>query len=146
MAVTRLRIRVGNNWYNVEISDLGQSPIKVTVDDETYSVDIESPSPQSRSRPRRGRVAPPGIEIPPPSQRTVASSAADNVIRSPMPGRVISISVRPGEQVTDGQELCVIEAMKMEQSVRASRDGVVKEILVQPTDSVRTNDPLMELE
>ena len=40
----------------------------------------------------------------------------------------------------------VVEAMKMEQSIRAARNGVVKDILVQPMDSVRTNDPLIELE
>lgn len=146
MAVTRLRIRVGNNWYNVEISDLNQFPIEVTVDGETYSVDIEGLSSESRPRPRRGRTETPGIVVPPPTSRTTASSTADNIIRSPMPGRVISILVRPGERVSAGQEVCVVEAMKMEQSIRATRDGVVKEILVQPTDSVRTNDPLMELE
>ena len=65
---------------------------------------------------------------------------------SPLSGRVISILVRPGEPVIKGQEVCVVEAMKMEQSIRATRDGVVKEIRVQPMDSVRTNDPLIELE
>lgn len=59
---------------------------------------------------------------------------------------MISIMVRPGDQVTAGQEVCVVEAMKMEQSIRAHRDGVVKEIMVQPMDTVRTNDPLIELE
>ena len=54
--------------------------------------------------------------------------------------------VRPGDQVTAGQEVCVVEAMKMEQSIRAHRDGVVNEILVQPMDTVRTNDALIELE
>ena len=63
-----------------------------------------------------------------------------------MPGRVISIMVRPGDRVSAGQEVCLVEAMKMEQSIRATLDGVVKEVLVQPMDSVRTNDPLIELE
>jgi biotin carboxyl carrier protein len=63
-----------------------------------------------------------------------------------MPGRVISIMVRPGDTVSAGQEVCVVEAMKMEQSIRSPQNGVVKEIRVQPMDSVRTNDPLMELE
>ena len=43
-------------------------------------------------------------------------------------------------------EVCVVEAMKMEQSIRAPRDGVVKEIHVQPLDTVNTNDPLIDLE
>ncbi len=68
------------------------------------------------------------------------------MLRSPMPGRVMSISVRPGDRVSAGDEVCVVEAMKMEQSIRAPRDGVVKTIHVQPLDSVSANDPLIELE
>ena len=45
-----------------------------------------------------------------------------------------------------GAEVCVVEAMKMEQSIRAFRDGVVKAVHVQPMDSVSANDPLIELE
>jgi biotin carboxyl carrier protein len=63
-----------------------------------------------------------------------------------MPGRVISILVRPGDSVSAGDEVCVVEAMKMEQSIRAHRDGVVKTIFVQPMDPVKTDDPLIELE
>ena len=95
---------------------------------------------------RPGRTETSGIIVPPTGSRASASSTSANVIRPPMPGRVISILVRPGEQVSAGQEVCVVEAMKMEQSIRTTRDGVVKAVLVQPMDSVRTNDPLLELE
>jgi biotin carboxyl carrier protein len=58
----------------------------------------------------------------------------------------MSILVRPGDRVSAGDEVCVVEAMKMEQSIRADRDGVVREVHVQPLDSVNANDPLIELE
>lgn len=146
MAITRLRVRVGFNWYNVEVGDLSRSPVQVTVDGETVSVEVEGLGRQTPARPRRGRTQTPGIVVPPPASRVNPTSAEGNVIRSPMPGRVISIMVRPGESVSVGQEVCVVEAMKMEQSIRSPQNGVVKEIRVQPMDSVRTNDPLMELE
>ena len=63
-----------------------------------------------------------------------------------MPGRVLAVMVRPGDQVSAGDDLCVVEAMKMEQIIRAHRSGVVRTIYVQPMDSVSTNDPLIELE
>jgi biotin carboxyl carrier protein len=63
-----------------------------------------------------------------------------------MPGRVISVLVQPGDRVSQGDEVCVVEAMKMEQSIRSNRDGVVKTVLVKPMDSVKANDPLVELE
>ena len=56
------------------------------------------------------------------------------------------ILVRLGQPVGAAQEVCVVEAMTIEQRIRAPRDGAVKEIKVQPMDSVRTNDPLIELE
>jgi biotin carboxyl carrier protein len=58
----------------------------------------------------------------------------------------MSILVRPGDQVSAGDEVCVVEAMKMEQSIRSPRDGVVKAVHVQPLDSVNPDDPLVELE
>tara|TARA_Y100000588_G_scaffold75606_2_gene78812 strand:- start:525 stop:962 length:438 start_codon:yes stop_codon:yes gene_type:complete len=145
LAVTTLRIKVGDNWYNVEVGELTQSPVEVTVEGETFLVEVEGLPTPPPARPRRGRTQAPGIVVPPPTTRN-SGGAADNIIASPMAGRVISILVRPGDQVTTGQEVCVVEAMKMEQSIRAARNGVVKDILVQPMDSVRTNDPLIELE
>lgn len=146
MAVTRLRLRVGDNWYEVEVGDLSQSPLEVSVDGETFAVEVEGLPGRPSARPRRGRLQSPGVVVPPPTGRATPHSPDDDIIRSPMPGRVISIMVRPGDRVSAGQEVCVVEAMKMEQSIRATRNGVVKEVLVQPTDSVRTNDPLLSLE
>ncbi len=146
MAVTNLRIKVGDNWYNVEVGELTHSPVQVTVEGETFLVEVEGLPAQVPTRPRRGRTQTPGIVVPPPPTRGSASRGPDNIIVSPMPGRVISIMVRPGDNVSAGQEVCVVEAMKMEQSIRATRDGVVRAVLVQPMDSVRTNDPLIELE
>ena len=146
MAVTRLRVRVGFNWYTVEVGDLTSSPVQVTVDGETVTVEVEGLEGQVPARPRRGRTQTPGIMVPPPASRVNPIVGDGNFIRSPMPGRVISIMVRPGDRVSVGQEVCVVEAMKMEQSIRSPQNGVIKEIRVQPMDSVRTNDPLMELE
>ena len=145
MAVTTLRIKVGDNWYTVEVGELTHSPVQVTVEGETFFVEVEGLTDQPPARPRRGRTQAVGI-VAPPIPRGSAGETPDNIIASPLSGRVISILVRPGDRVTAGQEVCVVEAMKMEQSIRATRDGVIKEILVQPMDAVRTNDPLMELE
>jgi len=146
LAVTTLRIKVGDNWYNVEVGELTQSPVQVTVEGETFLVEVEGLPAQAPARARRGRTQIPGIVVPPPPTRGSAGNAPDNIIASPLSGRVISILVRPGDRVSTGQEVCVVEAMKMEQSIRAPRNGIVKEVLVQPMDSVRTNDPLIELE
>ena len=64
----------------------------------------------------------------------------------PMPGLVVAIHVKEGQQVTAGEALCVVEAMKMENILRAERDATVAEILAQPGDSLAVDDVIMEFE
>ncbi len=144
--MTTIRVRVGDHWYTVEVGDLTRSPVQVTVDGESFDVDIDAVA--AASPPRRGRPAG-GLAVPDAPAASPTGSGApidDDILRSPMPGRVMSVMVRPGDTVTAGDEVCVVEAMKMEQSILAHRDGVVKTVFVQPLDSVSANDPLVELE
>jgi len=62
----------------------------------------------------------------------------------PMPGLVRSISVAEGNDVKAGDTLAVIEAMKMENVLRAERDGVVKKIFAKPGDSLAVDAVIME--
>ena len=146
MAITNLRIKVGERWYTVRVGDLDHSPVEVTVEGETYHVEVEGLPAEPPTQPRPSRPNRSDTLAPPSASRTGPITSSDNVLRSPMPGRVIAILVRPGDRVSMGDELCVVEAMKMEQSIRAPRDGVVGTIHVQPMDSVHANDPLIELE
>ena len=144
--MTTIRVRIGEQWFTVEVGDLAQSPVQVTVDGETFEVEIEAdagPTPVRRGRPAGGLTVP---DAPAAQPSGSAAQIDDDILRSPMPGRVMSILVRPGDTVSAGDEVCVVEAMKMEQSILAHRDGVVKTVFVQPLDSVTANDPLVELE
>ncbi len=67
-------------------------------------------------------------------------------ISSPMPGKVVKIPVAPGEQVTAGQTLIVIEAMKMQSEFKATSDRTVQEILVKEGDTVNAHQLLIKLE
>jgi pyruvate carboxylase subunit B len=62
-----------------------------------------------------------------------------------MPGRVVAILVRPEQTVSAGQGLVVLEAMKMENEIKAGRDGVVGEIFVDVGDAVEAGDRLVEV-
>ena len=68
------------------------------------------------------------------------------MILSPMPGSVFSVNVKVGETIEAGQEVCVVEAMKMQNSLKALAKGTVKEILVNAGDSVAADDVLVEFE
>ena len=153
--MTTVRVRIGDRWYTVEVGDLSRSPATVTVDGEAFQIDIEVDSDLGPVPPRPVPPRPPAVRavpdapaVPaaPPAGSPVTAAPADDILRSPMPGRVMSVLVRPGDAVAAGAEVCVVEAMKMEQSILAHRDGIVKTVFVQPLDSVNANDPLVELE
>ena len=69
-----------------------------------------------------------------------------NAVTAPLPGRIIDIKVKVGDEVKAGQEVLVLEAMKMENSVTTDYSGKVKQILVQAGDTVATDAVLLEIE
>ncbi|XP_067116146.1 propionyl-CoA carboxylase alpha chain, mitochondrial [Osmerus mordax] len=69
-----------------------------------------------------------------------------SLLRSPMPGSVVAVSVKPGDTVAEGQEICVIEAMKMQNSMTAARTAKVKSVHCKPGETVGEGDLLVELE
>ncbi|XP_062957865.1 propionyl-CoA carboxylase alpha chain, mitochondrial isoform X1 [Cynocephalus volans] len=69
-----------------------------------------------------------------------------SILRSPMPGVVVAVSVKPGDVVAEGQEICVIEAMKMQNSMTAGKTGKVKSMHCKAGDTVGEGDLLVELE
>ena len=65
------------------------------------------------------------------------------LLLSPMPGLLVSVSVEEGQEVKAGEELAVIEAMKMENSLRAEQDCVVATILVKSGETVEVDQTIM---
>ena len=148
----RFRLRVGDEWFAIEVQDAGPGTVRVLVNDEPVEVELEtvaqaapaapprpSPAPSTPSRP----VAP--VAPPPPVAPPSVMGDAKRIV-APMPGRMISVGVKPGDQVSPGDEVCVMEAMKMEQSIRASAAGVVKEVHAQPGQIVAAGAVLVDLE
>ncbi len=138
-----IRVKIGDRWYTVEVEEPLGSPARVTVEGETFLVEVD------RGGPRRSpaRTFRPGLPV--PATRTgppVQSAADDGIIKSPMSGKVLAIRVKPGAKVASGDEVCVVEAMKMEQSIRAPRAGTIKKIHVKPLQQVNIHAPLVELD
>lgn len=74
------------------------------------------------------------------------AGAAEREVHAPMPGLVLSIAVEPGQSVAAGDSLLVLEAMKMENELRAHHDAVVKAVHVAPGEAVSKNALLIEFE
>ncbi len=78
-----------------------------------------------------------------PARKAVGAS---NLLRSPMPGLVLSIAVEEGQKVVTGAVLAVVEAMKMENVLRAEQDGTVARVLSRPGDSLALDQVILEFE
>ena len=139
-----VRVKIGERWYTVEVEEPLVSPARVTVEGETFLVDVDTDSVQRRTRPAGFRA--PASAPPARSSAPAPSASSDSIITSPMSGKVLAIRVKPGSAVASGEEVCVVEAMKMEQSIRAPRAGTVKKIHVKPLDQVQIHAPLVELD
>jgi propionyl-CoA carboxylase alpha chain len=87
---------------------------------------------------RTGRAAEYAARMPPK-----APPDTSRLVKSPMPGLIVSVAVAAGEEVKLGQELCVLEAMKMENVLRAERDGVVGELKIKARDTVAADQVLL---
>ena len=65
------------------------------------------------------------------------------ILMCPMPGLIVKIDVQVGEEVQEGQALCTVEAMKMENILKSEKDCVIDKVLIKPGDSVGANEELI---
>ncbi len=76
----------------------------------------------------------------------IGGSASDTRIKAPMPGKILGLSVKPGDRIELGQVVLVLEAMKMENEISSTVDGIVKDVKVNVGDTVMVGDVLIETE
>ena len=142
-----LRVRVNDRWYTVEAVDVDAEPAVVLVDGERVEVSLSEPLIRADAPPA---AAPPVAEQPaapaPAPAPAAAPTPGGRVFSSPMPGIVLSLAVGVGDQVTTGDDVCVLEAMKMQQTLKADWSGVVSAVHVIPGQQVQDGDPIVELE
>ncbi len=139
-----LRVKVNDRWYTVEAVDVDSEPAVVLVDGERVEVSLSQPLVQADAPPSAAALpAQPAGRAPPPK---AAPSAGGRAFTSPMPGIVLSLAVGMGDQVTTGDDICVLEAMKMQQTLKADWSGVVSAVHVIPGQQVRDGDAIVELE
>ena len=137
----KLNVRIGEKNYNVEIEDLNARPIVAVVDGERFEV-----TPETGEKPHtRLKGSAPAEAAPKPAVISAPASTSKDLL-APLPGTVIEIFVKPGDEIESGQVLLVIEAMKMKNSIRSTRAGKVSAVLVQAAQIVNHKQPLLEFE
>lgn len=146
----RLKVTVNGNPYLVEVDDLFTSPVTVKVNGQPYQVDVETAAVEQVSATRPAAPvalvarATPVLEKSP--RLTKPGGATGREVKAPMPGNIVDINVEPGDQVSVGQELCSLEAMKMKNAIRSPRAGVIASVTVTLGQAVAHGDVLCTFE
>ena len=143
----KIKVKIENQTFEVNLGDLNTRPILATVDGQTFEVWPEEMPRMAASPVVVAAVpvaAPPVASAPVTKPVAVSTGTAPAIsIMAPIPGVIIVVAVKEGETVKKGQEVCVLEAMKMKNSIRSSRDGVIGEVKVKVGDHVTHGQALI---
>lgn len=142
----KVHVKIEDKTYEVTVGDLQARPIIASVDGEDLEVWPEEMIIPTNFTPETAAAPSQPIAIPQSKQATSPSESNLKMVHAPLPGVIVDIKVKEGEQVAYGQELCVLEAMKMKNVIRANREGKIKTIYMHVGDQVQHNSLLMEFE
>ena len=128
----------------------GQAQFRAVLDDTPFTAEVRRVADgfEIRSRATKARVRVLTPRLAELFARLPEKVAADTskLVLSPMPGLVVAIAVSPGQEVKTGETVAIIEAMKMQNILKAERDGVVKAVSAAAGDPVAADDVLVEFE
>lgn len=129
---SKFHVLQDNNSYTAEVVEVNFSlrTYKVKVNNNTYNILIENPLNTLAKEL--------GFEI--------GAHKKVNEIKAPMPGLILDISIKVGQEVKENDPLLILEAMKMENVILSPRDGIIKSIAVQKGKAVEKNHLLIEFE
>ena len=132
------KFKINGNQYNVDINSVEGNIASVTVNGTSYQVELENaPAAPVQAVPVQTPVTnAPAAPVQAAAAPKPAAPAAGKPVTSPLPGVIIAIKVNVGDTVKAGQEVAVLEAMKMENSIEAVQDGTITAIHVAKGDSI----------
>ena len=142
------KYKINGNLYNLVIGDIEDNIAHVEVNGTHYTVEMEkkpkaAPAPKPVVRPAAKPAAAPAAAAP---VAKPAAGGAKSGVKSPLPGVILDIKVNVGDEVKKGQTLIILEAMKMENSINADKDGKVAAINVSKGESVLEGTDLVIIE
>jgi len=125
-----IRFKINETYYDAYCSNDKKEVGYVTINAYTFNITRKDVLPEEMSV----------------SELIESSGIVSNLVKAPMPGRIIEVLVKENQEVKKGELLLILEAMKMENQVLAPRDGIIKDIFVEKTDMVDGGKTLVELE
>ncbi len=140
----KFKFTIQGNNYDVEILNIEENFAEIDVNGSTYKVEIQQ-EVKSTKTPKLVRK-----QFEPQESATVktnkpSAKAAAGLIKAPLPGVIIEVKAKEGDEVKIGDKLLVMEAMKMENNINADREGKIVSVKIKQGDSVLEGDVLVEI-
>lgn len=141
------KFTIQGNKYDVNILNVEDNIAEVDVNGTVYKVEVDKKITSTKTPKLVRTVAVPSTETTPSQLKTSAPSAPKGTgfVKSPLPGVILDVYIKEGDQVKVGQKLILLEAMKMENNISADKEGIVKSVKVKKGDSVLEGDILVEI-
>ena len=140
------RITVNDKTYTVNVGRIEDDSVEVKLGERSYTVGIETPGGKSMKTPRLSRSnAVPDASSSPDRTTPPGGVSGSGEIPAPLPGAILKVLVSQGDQVTEGQTVAVMEAMKMENEIEAPIAGKVTKIAVKEGDTILENALIMSI-
>lgn len=141
------KFKINGSDYNVVINDIEGNTANVTVNGAAYSVEMEqtvapAPAPKAAAPAPKAAPAPAPKPAAAPAPAPAASGKGETVT-SPLPGVILDVNVKVGDVVKIGQQVAMLEAMKMENAIEAPCNGTVTAVKVSKGDSVLEGAPIV---
>ncbi len=140
------KFTISGNNYEVDVLKLEGSFAEVEVNGTPYQIEIQRQKSESKTpilvRPSRPNPSD-SHEI---KREEKDSKATLSKVLAPLPGNILQLFVKQGDQVKRGDKILIYEAMKMENNLLAEKDGMIKSLKVSVGDSVLQGDVLLEIE
>ncbi len=136
------KFTISGNQYEVEVLEIDGNIAKIEVNGTIYDVEMHREVPQPRAPIQPPSQAARSVQQPsrPAPQKSVAKASE---VRAPLPGVIVQVMVRPGDEVTSGQTVCTLETMKMENAIKAETAGKVSVVNISPGQSVLQDEVLI---
>lgn len=143
------KVAVNGKIYEVDYNKGGDSIYSIIIDNHSHGVQISPTSHSSYTIMNKGELY--QIELKSEMEkihnaRGSSDAVGRQVVMAPMPGVILKHYVKIGDEVKKGDPLCVLVAMKMENEIRSTTDGIVKDIFVEEEAKVGVNDRIMVVE
>lgn len=138
----KYKFNISGNDYDVHIRDIEDNIAELDVNGTIYKVEIKS---EVRASKTPKLIRKPVEKMPGEGQIKKKESGGKHAVTAPLPGTILKLNVAVGDVVAEGQNLLVMEAMKMENQVQTTKGGEVLSIKVNVGDSVMQDDVLIEI-